>query len=360
VWDKQLEQDMLAHLLTPCLRRTSAEWGRFVAAHPTFFAAAPLLLAVLLGAGLSRSRAEGSPQTLFGPTHGLARLEAALARNLFPSERSRRTLYSELYTAGRWARLLLLTKTPETDVLKPEVRRSVLKLHSHLVSTVVPTDPRDVSANCTFRDLCTRALDNSCSRDAVLQLLTELDSDGETTGSHPLTLTFPKAHLLNGRSVFLGHQLGGVKTGSRGRLRSARAAQFTLYIRAGPARLSARWESTFRKTVRALQRQHPELVLFPLTWTSLRRDLAAVPRMSRAALLACVCTAFVLGAALAWDTPCLGALGMLSAVLAMLASAGLLNLAGSTFNSTLLLVPLLVLGEHHAGRVHQMLQNGVH
>uniref|UniRef100_A0A8C4NHC4 Uncharacterized protein n=1 Tax=Eptatretus burgeri TaxID=7764 RepID=A0A8C4NHC4_EPTBU len=169
---------MLAHLLTPCLRRASAEWGRFVAAHPTFFAAAPLLLAVLLGAGLSRSRAEGSPQTLFGPTHGLARLEAALARNLFPSERSRRTLYSELYTAGRWARLLLLTRTPETDVLKPEVRRSVLKLHSHLVSTVVPADPRDVSANCTFRDLCSRALDNSCSRDAVLQLLTELDSAG--------------------------------------------------------------------------------------------------------------------------------------------------------------------------------------
>lgn len=109
--------------------------GRFVAGHPVFFASAPVLLSVLLGASFSRYRVEEDVESLLAPKHSLAKIEGNLVESLFPANRSKHALYSDLHTAGRYGRVIVTSR--RGSVLEPLHLDSILQVHVHAALTTL-------------------------------------------------------------------------------------------------------------------------------------------------------------------------------------------------------------------------------
>lgn len=121
-----LHSRMLRQVLHEGLRTSFHKLGHFVANHPVFFATAPVLISILLGASFSRYRIEENVEYLLAPKHSLAKIEGNLVDSLFPVNRSKHTLYSDLQTPGRYGRVIVTSR--RGSVLDPHHVNSVLKV----------------------------------------------------------------------------------------------------------------------------------------------------------------------------------------------------------------------------------------
>lgn len=122
---------MLRQVLHAGLRTSFHALGRFVASHPVFFASAPVLLSILLGASFSRYRVEEDVGSLLAPKHSLAKIEGNLVDSLFPVNRSKHALYSDLQTPGRYGRVIVTSR--KGSVLDPVHLDTVLKVIKMLI-----------------------------------------------------------------------------------------------------------------------------------------------------------------------------------------------------------------------------------
>lgn len=120
---------MLRQVLHAGLRTSFHALGRFVAGHAVFFASAPVLLAILLGASFSRYRVEGDVESLLAPKHSLAKIEGNLVESLFPVNRSKHALYSDLQTPGRYGRVIITAR--RGSVLDPVHLETILQVSTH-------------------------------------------------------------------------------------------------------------------------------------------------------------------------------------------------------------------------------------
>lgn len=122
---------MLRQVLHAGLGTSFHALGRFVASHPVFFASAPVLLSILLGASFSRYRVEEDVESLLAPKHSLAKIEGNLVDSLFPVNRSKHALYSDLQTPGRYGRVIVTTR--KGSALEPVHLDTILKVcvHAH-------------------------------------------------------------------------------------------------------------------------------------------------------------------------------------------------------------------------------------
>ncbi|XP_019740339.1 patched domain-containing protein 1 [Hippocampus comes] len=334
--------------------------GRFVASQPVFFASTPVLLAVLLGASFSRYRVEEDVQSLLAPKHSLAKIEGNLVDSLFPINHSKHALYSDLQTPGRYGRVIVTAR--RGSVLEPPNLDAVLKLHRliyHMQVTVPPSGP--TSFNYSFSHLCLPDDKNVCIVDDIIRAMEEMRSAQAANRSAPV-LRYPITRLADGRQAYIGHQLGGVQIwapngaarGLRGEgVRSARALQLTYYLQARGGLMegvASQWEKTFCRQLREFAALHPQLGLYPATSSSLRTDFQFSSVLARRPLLASLGLCGVLAVLCCSMRDCvrskpwLGMLALLSVTLAGLTAAGILNLSGSTYNSTYLGIPFVMLG----------------
>ncbi|XP_070960423.1 patched domain-containing protein 1 [Oncorhynchus clarkii lewisi] len=343
---------MLRQVLQAGLRSSFQALGRFVASHPVFFASAPVLVSVLLGASFSRYRVEGNVESLLVPKHSLAKIEGNLVDSLFPVNRSKHTLYSDLQTPGRYGRVIVTSR--RGSILDPLHTDLVLKLHRAVVQLQVPV----LGFNYSFSHLCLLDDKNTCIIDDIIRALEDSQS-ARFANRSSLPLRYPITRLADGRMAYIGHQLGGVLQGpggvsGRGQgVRSARALQLTYYLQARGAltdRVASQWEQAFCGELGRFGAGHPELSLYPFTSSSLRTDFQASSVLARRPLLAsvCVCLVLAVGCCSMRDCvrakPWLGLLALLSIALSGLTAAGILNLTGTTYNSTYLGVPFILLG----------------
>uniref|UniRef100_A0A3P8S718 Patched domain containing 1 n=1 Tax=Amphiprion percula TaxID=161767 RepID=A0A3P8S718_AMPPE len=328
---------MLRQVLHAGLRTSFHALGRFVASHPVFFASAPVLLSILLGASFSRYRVEEDVESLLAPKHSLAKIEGNLVDSLFPVNRSKHALYSDLQTPGRYGRVILTTR--KGSVLDPVHLDTILKVHSTLRYHTFIT-----FANC----FC----ENVCIIDDIIRAMEEIQVARASNRSVPV-LRYPITQLADGRQAYIGHQLGG-GTGARGEgVRSARALQLTYYLQARGGlmdRVASQWEKAFCAELQHFAASHPKLGLYPSTSSSLRTDFQFSSVLARRPLLASlgVCGVLALLCCSMRDCvrskPWLGLLALLSITLSGLTAAGILNLTGATYNSTYLGIPFVMLG----------------
>ncbi|XP_077480089.1 uncharacterized protein ptchd1 isoform X2 [Stigmatopora argus] len=329
--------------------------GRSVAGQPVLFASAPLLLAVLLGASFSRYRVEDDVQALLAPKHSLAKIEGNLVDSLFPLNHSKHALYSDLQTPGRYGRVIVAAR--RGNLLESPLLDDVLELHRLIYQMRVTAPPSGPSSfNYSFSHLCLPDDKNACIVDDVIRALEEMAAKTDANRSAPAPpLRYPITSLADGRRAYIGHQLGGVQTwpGDGQEVRSARALQLTYYLRArgGPTEgAAAQWEEAFCARLRRFAALHPRLALYPATSASLRADFQFSSVLARGPLLAGLglCGALAVLCCSMRDCvrskPWLGVLALLSVALAGLTAAGILNLSGSTYNSTYLGIPFVVLG----------------
>uniref|UniRef100_A0A8C6SJP0 Patched n=1 Tax=Neogobius melanostomus TaxID=47308 RepID=A0A8C6SJP0_9GOBI len=118
---------MLRQVLHAGLRTSFHTLGHFVASHPVFFASGPVLLAILLGSSFSRYHVEEDVEGLLAPKHSLAKIEGNLVESLFPINRSKHALYSDLQTPGRYGRVIITAR--KGNVLDPLHMDAILKVH---------------------------------------------------------------------------------------------------------------------------------------------------------------------------------------------------------------------------------------
>ncbi|KAJ1117304.1 hypothetical protein NDU88_005504 [Pleurodeles waltl] len=123
-----LRTRMLRQVLHRGLRTSFSRLGHFIASHPVFFASAPVLISILLGASFSRYRIEDNVEYLLAPQHSLAKIERNLVDSLFPVNRSKHRLYSDLQTPGRYGRVII-TSSRRANMLDQHHTDLILKVN---------------------------------------------------------------------------------------------------------------------------------------------------------------------------------------------------------------------------------------
>ncbi|TDG97499.1 hypothetical protein EPR50_G00226750 [Perca flavescens] len=355
---------MLRQVLHAGLRTSFHALGRFVASHPVFFASTPVLLSILLGASFSRYRVEEDVEGMLAPKHSLAKIEGNLVDSLFPVNRSKHALYSDLQTPGRYGRVIVTTR--KGSVLDPVHLDTILKLHKRIYQMQVTVPATGVNSyNYSFSYLCLPDDKNVCIIDDIIRAMEEIQSARTANRSVPI-LRYPITQLADGRQAYIGHQLGGVQgwgpsgavrgqgTGARGEgVRSARALQLTYYLQAHGSlmdRVASQWEKAFCAELQHFAALHPKLGLYPSTSSSLRTDFQFSSVLAHRPLLASLGACGVLAVLCCSMRDCvrskpwLGLLALLSVTLSGLTAAGILNLTGATYNSTYLGIPFVMLG----------------
>ncbi|XP_041823360.1 patched domain-containing protein 1 [Melanotaenia boesemani] len=352
---------MLRQVLHAGLRTSFHSLGRFVASHPVFFASVPMLLSILLGASFSRYRVEEDVESLLAPKHSLAKIEGNLVDSLFPVNRSKHALYSDLQTAGRYGRVIVTSR--KGSVLDPVHLDTILMLHRRIYQMQV-TVPA-TGFNYSFSYLCLPDDKNVCIIDDIIRAMEEMQSARTSNRSIPV-LQYPITQLGDGRQAYIGHQLGGVQgwgpggavraqgTGAKGEgVRSARALQLTYYLQGRGGlmdRVASQWEKAFCTELQNFAALHPKLGLYPSTSSSLMTDFQFSSVLAHRPLLASLGVCGVLAVLCCSMRDCvrskpwLGLLALLSVTLSGLTAAGILNLTGATYNSTYLGIPFVMLG----------------
>ncbi|KAK7881146.1 hypothetical protein WMY93_029555 [Mugilogobius chulae] len=341
---------MLRQVLHAGLRTSFHALGRFVASHPVFFASGPVLLAILLGSSFSRYHVEEDVEGLLAPKHSLAKIEGNLVESLFPINRSKHALYSDLQTPGRYGRVIITTK--KGSVLDPLHMDAILELHRRIsqLQVTVPASGLN-SFNYTFSYLCLLDDKNLCIIDDIIRAMEEIQSARSSNRTLPV-LRYPITELADGRQAYIGHQLGGVANGGAARgpgaglrgegVRSAKALQLTYYLH--------QWEKAFCTELKQFADANPKLTLYPSTSSSLKTDFQFSSELARRPLLASLGVCGVLAVLCCSMRDCvrskpwLGLLALLSITLSGLTAAGILNLTGATYNSTYLGIPFVMLG----------------
>ncbi|KAI1891262.1 hypothetical protein AGOR_G00141960 [Albula goreensis] len=341
-----LDTRMLRQILHEGLRTYFYKLGHFVANHPVFFASAPVLISILLGASFSRYRIEENVEYLLAPKHSLAKIEGNLVDSLFPVNKSKHTLYSDLQTPGRYGRVILTSG--RGSVLDQHHVDLVLKLHT----TITQIQVHMLGFNYTFAHLCLLDDHKSCIVDDILRVLEELRAAHASNRSAP-AVRYPIARLQDGRQAYIGHQLGGVLAVGRDGVRYARALQLSYYLQTlSPMNdlMAASWEVQFCRTLERYRDAHPELGVFPFTSSSPQRDFQRTSKVSERPLMVslALCVSLAVLCSSMRDCvrtkPWLGLLALLSISLATLTSAGIINLTGGKYNSTFLGIPFIMLG----------------
>uniref|UniRef100_A0A8D0HRX8 Patched domain containing 1 n=1 Tax=Sphenodon punctatus TaxID=8508 RepID=A0A8D0HRX8_SPHPU len=140
---------MLRQVLHRGLRTSFSRLGHFIASHPVFFASAPVLISILLGASFSRYQIEESVEYLLAPKHSLAKIERNLVNSLFPVNRSKHRLYSDLQTPGRYGRVII-TSFRKANMLDQHHTDLILKVKEavHAPPTPSPHRARQLFPEC--------------------------------------------------------------------------------------------------------------------------------------------------------------------------------------------------------------------
>ncbi|KAK3516712.1 hypothetical protein QTP70_022507 [Hemibagrus guttatus] len=345
---------MLRQAIYGALKASFYWLGLFVSRHPVFFLTVPAVLTALLGGAALRGFApEADLERLLAPAHSFAKVERRLAYSLFPVERSKHRLYSDLHTPGRYGRLILLAKRG-ANVL--ELAEQVLRVHRRVLELRVAHR----GFNYTFAHLCMlhgQLQPRRCVLDDIIAIFEDIRE--AVLNNHTLAkvpVSYPNTTLRDGRVAFIGHQLGSVVLASHGRerhVKSARAVQITYYLRqlapTGQDAIAEKWESEFGKMAQHLATTSPDLHVQALTSFGLWRDFHATGALAKGEVL--VGLVLVLLAATISSSmrdclrgkPFLGLLGVLTVCSANVTAAGIFFISHGKFNSTLLGIPFFAM-----------------
>ncbi|XP_063296901.1 patched domain-containing protein 4 isoform X1 [Pelobates fuscus] len=332
--------------------------GLFVSRHPVFCLTVPIVITIIFGYSfLHRYRKETDLESLVAPSHSLAKIERSLASSLFPLDQSRKQLYSDLHTPGRYGRVILVSKPGGNILLQAE---QILHIHRAVLEMKVNYGVY----NYTFSHLCVLGNEEKkCVLDEIISVLEDLRQaalSNKTTAR--VQVNYPKTKLKDGRQSFIGHQLGGVAevpNSKDQRVKSAKAIQITYYLQnygsATQDLISEQWETEFCTLLSHLQEEHPDIQMYTLTSFSLVRDFQKTIDLSRSKIvvsLMLILTAATLSSSMKdclRSKPFLGLLGALTICISNVTAAGIFFVTDGRYNSTLLGIPFFAMGHGTKG-----------
>eukprot|EP00058_Branchiostoma_floridae_P002482 XP_002587970.1 hypothetical protein BRAFLDRAFT_87365 [Branchiostoma floridae] len=324
-------------MLFDCIEKNLKTWfgffGCFVYRHEVFFLVAPLCVSGLLGAGLSHVRTDSDIDSLFSPYNAPARVsclilallhtaparkERAALGGLFPVEEPWEYRNPVQHGEGNYVRVLL-TSPGEGNILTERYLHDI----------------------CAFED-------GECVGEDFRRLLHVLDI-GSGSLSYPVTM------LEDGQRLFVGNLLGRIVPAPIRNLltsvASAGAVQLLYYLRTNDSlhdHVSRLWEDEVEKKLLGLETR--DLQVAVSTARTLEREYLENSAGISARFAGTVLLAVFAAGALCFTADCvrskplLGVGGVVTACFSGLASAGLISLCGGAFTTTLVPLPVLLLG----------------
>ncbi|XP_035659406.1 patched domain-containing protein 1-like [Branchiostoma floridae] len=333
-------------MLFDCIEKNLKTWfgffGCFVYRHEVFFLVAPLCVSGLLGAGLSHVRTDSDIDSLFSPYNAPARKERAALGGLFPVEEPWEYRNPVQHGEGNYVRVLL-TSPGEGNILTERYLQWVRWIDDIVTSQVVTFG----GVNFTYSDICAFE-DGECVGEDFRRLLHVLDI-GSGSLSYPVTM------LEDGQRLFVGNLLGRIVPAPIRNLltsvASAGAVQLLYYLRTNDSlhdHVSRLWEDEVEKKLLGLETR--DLQVAVSTARTLEREYLENSAGISARFAGTVLLAVFAAGALCFTADCvrskplLGVGGVVTACFSGLASAGLISLCGGAFTTTLVPLPVLLLG----------------
>ncbi|KAM4026891.1 patched domain-containing protein 3-like [Anomaloglossus baeobatrachus] len=290
-----------------------------------------------LGAGLYflEEREINKLEDLFTPEGGIAKSQRDFIKMHFPMNESGQFSAQRLYTAGRFASLIIVTTSK--NILYRSNFKELLKLDSTVKNLTS-------KSHLKFSQLCAQINGPTCL--PANPLLTSMSNSTEE-----ILITYPL--LSNGE--YGGLYIGGVTLGPGNHLEKAQALRFLYYLKDDNEKIqniSLEWLEYFMESLphEIEKLQLKSLKVYHSTSISLQKEFegsteSVIPLFS---ITYVVTVLFSILSCVSFDNVrnkiWLTTIGVISPGLAILASFGLLLLCGVPFSRTVANAPFLILG----------------
>ncbi|XP_078576017.1 patched domain-containing protein 3-like [Branchiostoma floridae x Branchiostoma japonicum] len=319
---------MIAKYIDVVFGRVFYNLGKTVARWPAPFVLLPLVASGLLGYfGLSQIVIDDA--YIFVPDDGRALPdgEALTAAGFSPS--------------GDAVTELIVQAKDGGDVLfRDDVVEEVLRLHHDL--TTANTTSGETFASLCFRDPST----TKCVLSGILHLMVSFGSGSTLRASTNLIYPHHNSDIVNFNiGTYFGSELGGVELSTDNRtILSSKALHLVYNVQTN----LGQWIDTFRQVCSRFESE--KITVNYLTVSSVDDDVASLPPRVAVYIGAAIGLLIVFSVfscmMLDWvlTKPWLAVIGVLSAVLAIVSSIGVVLLAGESFSSLTTAIPFLLLG----------------
>ncbi|CAB3255396.1 unnamed protein product [Arctia plantaginis] len=329
------------------LNKSFYKLGLMVGKQPGYFIIIPILLSMVMITGYQRINYEMDPEYLFSPVSGQGKIERKIVEENFKVNYSHRFNVGRITRAGRFGRVIIVSKDNNTNMLRTEVWKELRQLDD-LVQNMTVTLPN--GETFSYKEECAR-WEGQCYTNDILNLDKII---GEVERGE-LNLTFPimfnpvtwEAHAF---PVFFG----GAKVVDDV-IESVPAVQLVWFVRTDnkiQMDRGAAWEDAFLDTVGIAEDtgrfKHISVSRFAsrtLDHELEKNTRTVIPFFSSTfilmgifSVLTCMMSDWVR------SKPWLGLLGNMSAVMATAAAFGCAIYLGISFIGINLAAPFLMIG----------------
>ncbi|KAK3572270.1 hypothetical protein QTP86_029689, partial [Hemibagrus guttatus] len=309
--------------------------GHVVGSSPIWFIIIPLLLSLAFGGGLLflGELEDNDIENQFTPINGSSKAARLFVMENFPHNDS---MFSSqrLYAEGKYA-ITILSARNGGNILTKSLFEEVIRINKKVTSLSVKLDQMEIG----FGDLCATT-DGKCVSNSIIDIT---NNNADQIGK--IKLTFPKYTFRN-RTLFLGSELGGVKT-SGNIIQSAQAIRLFYFLK----NISScnNWLKEFHKTLYD-ESNNKNVKISHFTSLSRQEEVQkhttdGLPFFSITYVLAIL---FSIVSCMRLDNVrnrlWVAVIGVLSAGMAVISSFGLLLYAGVPFVITVANSPFLILG----------------
>lgn len=316
-----------------------AVYGRFLARYPVVFILLSLLTSALLGMGLLSLQYETNVQRLYTPMDSQAAKDQAHLLTLFPDRTSKAFYQHQLLQGGTYGEVFVTSKDEGENVLVPKIIDEILMLYDTVTRITLEKDDR----GHTYTDLCAVSHDR-CVVNGYLFL-----SHLAKNPCLNMSSNWPVVHDTLQDDENIRYLVSGV--GQEDGCMTAKAISLRFNLRHDSARqrkLSILWEEKFLECLAT----YPSTNLKVYYSTSESLDIELSDHVGQdtnffalTIVIMILYAAFVSSGGNWVSTRMFLALtGIVAALLAILASFGLLSLCGMRFVDTCGVMPFLVLG----------------
>lgn len=321
-----------------------ASFGRFLTRHPYVFILVSLIVSLLLGLGLVNLKFEKRVEKLYTPMGSEALLDQARLHQSFPDNTGEAYYYHQLLNLGTYAEILV-TSLDGGNVLRNDTMAEVDKLKSVILDIRLGDETK---RGHTYVDLCasradTCVIDGESVVDRVLVtscLLTKNSSN--------------KIRDQTGYEVGIEHLLSDVSYDSFCLQAKCLRMRFNLKHDTEYQRhLSLLWETKFLEVMAEFSPQYTHLAYT----VSESLDIELDDHMNgditffflTILIMVIYSTLVTLGGDWVSSRMVLACAGVFAALLAILATSGLLSMCGIAFVDICGVMPFLVLGGYEFG-----------
>ncbi|XP_037973388.2 patched domain-containing protein 3 isoform X1 [Plutella xylostella] len=329
------------------LNKSFYKLGLAVGRQPGYFIIIPVLLSLLCITGYQRIYYEMDPEYLFSPVQGQGKLERSIVEDYFKVNYSHRFNVGRITRAGRFGRVIIVSKDNTTNMLRTEVWKELRQLDELVQNVTVHLPDGDTF---TYKEECAR-WEGQCFVNDILNLDKII---GEVERGE-LNLTFP---IMFNPVTWEAHAFPVFFGGSKvvdDNIVSVPAVQLVWFVRTDTElqqQRGAAWEDAFLDAVGIAEDtgrfKHISIARFAsrtLDHELEKNTRTVIPFFSSTFILMGIFSIVTCMMA-DWvrSKPWLGLLGNISAVMATAAAFGLAIYMGISFIGINLAAPFLMIG----------------